>query len=175
MRWGRRAASVIVVSTTAPPRTALPPTRLYRIVSIAEAVTWTLLIAAMIAKYVFDVDALMFPAGLAHGFAFVSYGATALLVGLNQRWRPGQVMGAVALAIVPFATIPFDRSLERRGMLEGGWRTEASDDPRDDTALDRLLRWSLRNPLLLAGIILVAVVAVVLVLLQLGPPTEWGR
>lgn len=175
MRCRPRPPTVVVVTVPAPPRTALSPERLYRIVSIAEAITWTLLIIAMVAKYVFDVDALMFPAGLAHGFAFVSYGATALLVGLNQRWRPAQVAGAVALAIVPFATIPFDRSLERRGMLEGGWRTEATDDPRDDSTLDRLLRWSLRNPVLLGVIIVVAVVAVVLVLLQLGPPTEWGK
>lgn len=175
MRRQSLGPTVVAVTTTAPPRAALSPKRLYGIVSIAEAITWTLLISAMIAKYVFDVDALMFPAGLAHGFAFVSYAAAALLVGLNQRWRPGQVAGAVALAIVPFATIPFDRSLERRGMLEGAWRTEATDDPRDAGAIDRLLRWSLRNPLLLAAIIVIVVVAVVLVLLQLGPPTEWGN
>lgn len=163
------------MTTIAPARTSLSPKRLYRIVSIAEAITWTLLIIGMVAKYAFDFEALIFPFGLTHGVAFVAYGATALIVGLNQRWRAGQVAGAVALAVVPFATIPFDRSLERRAMLEGGWRTEVTDDPRDHSAIDRLLRWGLRNPLLLAALVVVAVAAIVSVLLMLGPPTQWGR
>lgn len=163
------------MTTIAPARTALSPKRLYRIVSIAEACTWTLLIIGMVAKYAFDFDALIFPFGLTHGVVFVAYAATALIVGLNQRWRANQVAGAVALAIVPYATIPFDRSLERREMLEGEWRTESSDDPRDQGAIDRLLRWGLRNPLLLAAIVVIAVAAIVSVLLMLGPPTEWGR
>jgi integral membrane protein len=162
------------VTTTVQPRTGLAPKRLYLITSIAEAVTWTLLIAGMVAKYVFDFDKLMFAFGLAHGTAFVAYAATALLVGLNQRWRTPHVVGAIAAAVVPYATIPVDRALERRGMLDGPWRTVETDDPRDTTVLDRALRWALRNPLLLAVVIVVAVVAIVTVLLQLGPPSEWG-
>lgn len=167
--------TVYAVTTQALPRTQLSPKRLYRIVSIAEALTWTLLIAGMVAKYVFDNDALIFPFGLIHGIAFVSYGVTALLVGLNQRWQPKHIAAGIATTFVPYATIPFDRWLERRGMLDGGWRTEATGDPRDDAPLDRLLRWALRNPLLLALIGIAAVAVIVTVLLQLGPPSEWGR
>lgn len=159
---------------SAPPRAALSPQRLYGIVSIAEAVTWTLLISGLIAKYGFDFDALIFPFGLAHGTVFVAYAATALIVGLNQRWAAKHVVLAVATAVVPFATVPLDRWLERRGMLAGDWRTEASDDPRDATLIDRVLRWSLRNPLLLAVIVVVVVAAIVSTLLMLGPPSEWG-
>lgn len=162
------------MTTAVRTRTGLAPKRLYLITSIAEAVTWTLLIAGMVAKYVFDYDKLIFGFGLVHGTAFVAYAATALLVGLNQRWRPVQVAGAIAAAVVPYATIPVDRALERRGMLDGPWRTIATDDPRDATTLDRALRWALRNPLLLAVVIVVGVVAIVSVLLQLGPPSEWG-
>lgn len=152
----------------------MTPKRLYTFVALAEAVTWTLLIIGMVAKYAFDFDALMFGFGLAHGTVFVAYAATALLVGLNQRWRARQVIGAVAAAVVPYATIPLDRALERRGMLEGDWRTVAGDDPRDSSAVDRALRWGLRNPLLLAVLILAGTALVVTVLLQLGPPSEWG-
>ena len=162
------------MTTTVQPKTGLAPKRLYLIVSIAEAVTWTLLIAGMVAKYVFDFDKLIFGFGLVHGTAFVAYAATALLVGLNQRWRTPHVLGAIATAVVPYATIPVDRALARRGMLDGGWRTVETDDPRDRTVLDRALRWALRNPLLLALVIVVAVAVIVTVLLQLGPPTEWG-
>lgn len=168
------AHTVVHVTTTAPPRTSLNPKRLYRIVSIAEAVTWTLLITGMVAKYGFDYDRLIFPFGLAHGTVFVAYAATALLVGLNQRWRTPHVIGAVAAAVVPYATIPVDLALERRGMLNGDWRRDATDDPRDQSPIDRALRWALRNPLLLAVVIVVAVAVIVTVLLQLGPPSEWG-
>ena len=162
------------MTTTVQPRTGLVPKRLYRIVSIAEAVTWTLLILGMVAKYGFDADQLIFGFGLAHGTAFVAYAATALLVGLNQRWRTAQVVAAIAAAVVPYATIPLDRAIERRGMLEGDWRSQATDDPRDDSVIDRALRWSLRNPVPLAAAIILAVAVIVTVLLQLGPPSEWG-
>lgn len=160
--------------TIAPPRALLSPERLYRTVSIAEAVTWTLLIIGLIAKYVLDFEYLVFPFGLTHGIVFVSYAATALIVGLNQRWSAAQVLIAVATAVVPFATIPLDKSLERRRMLDGGWRTAAGDDPRDSSVIDRVLRWGLRRPLLLTGLMVTAVAVVVVVLLWLGPPTEWG-
>lgn len=165
----------VTVTTSSPARVSSSPKRLYRLVSIAEAVTWTLLIIGMIAKYAIGFEALVFPFGLAHGVAFLSYGATALLVGVNQRWRVKQVCAALLTTLIPYATVPFDRWLERRGMLDGAWRLEASDDPRDRSVIDRLVRWGLRNPLLLLLVVAVAVAVIVTVLLQLGPPTEWGR
>ncbi|MFV0534293.1 MAG: DUF3817 domain-containing protein [Cumulibacter sp.] len=163
------------MTTTVPPQTGFSPQRAYRIVSVAEMITWALLIIGMVGKYAFDFDALVFPFGLIHGTAFVAYAATALIVGLNQRWPFGRIVGAVAMAIVPFGTLPLDRSLERRGLLSGGWRTEASDDPRDGSAIDRALRWGLRNPVPFAILVVVIVVAIVSVLLVIGPPGEWGK
>ena len=157
------------------PGTGFTPKRLFRVAAVAEAVTWTGLIVAMVAKHGFHLDALMFPAGLAHGTVFVAYAAMQVVVGLNQRWPVGRILAGMATAIVPYATIPWERRLERRGMLEGAWRTEAADDPRDARALDRLLRWGLRNPWLALAIAAVAIATVVLVLLQLGPPTQWFR
>lgn len=153
----------------------MTPRLLYRILSIAEAITWTLLIAALIASYGFGVSQFTFPAGFTHGFVFLSYGATAIVVGLNQRWPYGRIAFAVLTAIIPFATIPFDRWLEKRDYLEGSWRREATDDPRDAGLIDRMLRWFLRHPWLLIGGAVVAIVALFAVLLSLGPPTEWGR
>lgn len=46
-------------------------------------------------------------AGFIHGFVFLSYIATAVLVGMNQRWRKRLILGAAATSIVPFLTIPF--------------------------------------------------------------------
>lgn len=151
----------------------ITPKRLYGFFATAEMFTWALLISGMIAKYGFDFDALVFPFGLTHGAVFVAYAVTAGVVGLNQRWNFGLIVGAVALAVVPFATFPFDRWLTRRGKLEGPWRTEKTEDPRDSTFIDNTLRFALRHPIATLLLLALAVTAVVTVLLQLGPPTEW--
>jgi len=152
------------------------PRAFYRVVAIAEAVTWTLLIAGMILKYVVQAGNLgVLIGGSLHGLVFVTYAATAVLVGVNQRWPVKLIVGAVFTAIVPYATIPFDRWLEKNGKLEGGWRTEATDDPRDHTWISRLLRWFLNHPIILVAVFALAVVAIVTVLLILGPPGGWGR
>ncbi|WP_166996804.1 DUF3817 domain-containing protein [Paramicrobacterium fandaimingii] len=154
---------------------ALTPRRLYGILAIAETITWTLLIIGMLLKYVAQIgDWPVTIGGGTHGVIFVAYAFTAGLVGVNQRWTPLQIVGAVATAIVPYATIPFDRSLERRGMLEGGWRREKTDDPRDATWVSAWLRFFLRHPALLSILLVVAVGVVFGTLLTLGPPTEWG-
>ncbi|MDD0858530.1 DUF3817 domain-containing protein [Arthrobacter alpinus] len=60
---------------------------------------------------------------------FIAYVTTAVLVGLNQRWPKRQIVGAAATAFVPYLTIPFDKWLEKKNMLDGGWRTTATDHP----------------------------------------------
>ncbi|MCR8670614.1 DUF3817 domain-containing protein [Agrococcus sp. HG114] len=160
--------SAATATTTGP-----TPKRLYRSLAIAEAVTWTLLIVAMIAKYGFQLDALVPIAGPIHGFVFLSYAAMQLVVGHNQRWGLATVAIGVLTAVVPYATIPWERRLERRGALDGGWRTEPDGDPRDDRWIDRAFRWGITHPLLLGAIALVAVGIVFAVLLSAGPPSEW--
>ncbi|MGC5076071.1 DUF3817 domain-containing protein [Agrococcus sp. DT81.2] len=158
-------------ATTTP--TGLTPKRVYRFLAIAEAITWTLLIIAMIAKYGFEVDALVPIAGPIHGFVFLAYGAMQLVVGRNQRWAVGTVLLGIATAVIPYATIPWERRLARRGALDGGWRTEASDDPRDATAVDRVFRWGVTHPILLSLVALALVALAFVVLLNAGPPSEW--
>jgi hypothetical protein len=104
---------------------------------------------------------------------FLGYAVTALLVGINQRWSFGKLALAVGLAIVPFATIPFERKLIRTSALEGGWRTAKSEDPRDDFFIDAIFRWFIARPIVLLAVLLVAVPAVFAFLLFLGPPTQW--
>ena len=161
-------------TTDSPTRTRLTPRRFYRVVAVAEAITWTLLIFGLLLKYVIAPgeigDLAVRIGGTVHGFVFVLYAATAVVVGLNQRWGIPLIIGGVATAVVPYATIPFDLWLERRGHLTGGWRTEATDDPRDSGWIDRLLRWFIARPILLAVVFVAAVIAVFVVALALGPP-----
>jgi integral membrane protein len=164
------------VTTSTERKTAITPRQFYRVIAIAEAVTWTLLIAGMLLKYVVQAGSLgVLIGGSLHGLVFVTYAGTAILVGVNQRWSVKLIAGAVVTAIVPYATIPFDRWLERRVLLEGDWRTTATDDPRDHSWVGRLLRWMLNHPVILASVFAVAVALIVTILLILGPPGGWGR
>lgn len=146
------------------------PDRLYRVLAIAEAITWTLLIGAIIARALGAPGIVVTIGGGIHGFVFLAYGATALLVAVNQRWHVGVAILAVASAVVPYATIPMEIWLHRIGRLAGVWRLEATDDPRDRRWYDRLMRWFLRRPVVLVLLLAVAIVALYVILLIAGPP-----
>ncbi len=153
----------------------LSPRRFFRILAFAEAVTWTLLIGGMILKYGFDAGPLPVRiGGSIHGFVFIAYAITAVVVGLNQRWKAPRMALAIATAIVPYATIPFDLHVDRKGLLNGPWRRVATEDPRDHTLIGKFLRWLLNHPVAFALIFAVGVVGIMSVLLLLGPPNEWG-
>jgi len=150
------------------------PLTLFRTLAIAEAISWTLLIAGLILRATADLSVAVSIGGGIHGFVFLAYGATAVLVALNQRWGVGPAAVAIVSAVIPYATVPTEIWLHRTGRLRGAWRLDESEDPRDRRPLDRLLRFFLRRPAML-GLILVAVVAVVFaVLLILGPPGGKG-
>jgi len=146
------------------------PKRLFRTLALAEAVTWTILIVAMILKYAGGVDAAVLVGGSIHGFVFLAYAFQAVFVGVNQRWSVGLIAFAVLTAIVPYATIPFELWLVRRGRLDGGWRRYRTDHPADDSWANRMLRWFLARPVLLTVVAAVGVAAVFAALLVIGPP-----
>jgi integral membrane protein len=98
----------------------MSPKSLYRLFANGEALTWALLISALIARYLNDSFGLAVTiTGTIHGAMFLSYCTSSVLVGVNQRWTAGRISTSVALAIVPFATVPFERSLLRKNLLEG--------------------------------------------------------
>lgn len=146
------------------------PRSLFRVLAFAEVVTWAILIGALIARALGAPSIVVTIGGSIHGFVFLSYGATAILVALNQRWKVGPAILAVVSAIIPFATVPMERWLEKRGMLEGPWRREQTDDPRDARWYDKWMRFFLNRPWALALLIVLAIVALYVVLLTIGPP-----
>jgi integral membrane protein len=149
----------------------MTPRLLYRILAVAEAITWTLLLAGMVLKYAVGVgDWPVTVAGPIHGFVFIAYAITAALIGVNQRWRPGLIVLAVATAVIPYATVPFDLWADRTGRLDGGWRTTPTDDPRDHTWFGRLFRWMLTHVTVLATSLAVLAVVIMAALLVIGPP-----
>ncbi len=151
----------------------MTPKKLFNTFAKAEAVTWTLLITALILRATgFDPVAVAI-AGSIHGAVFLGYAVTAALTGVNQRWGFGKTTLAVALAIVPYATIPFEIRVAKNGSLDGSWRTVVSEDPRDKGLIDRLFRWFIARPVILVVVIVVGLTALFSLLVFLGPPTEW--
>ena len=147
------------------------PRKLYKAFALGEGVTWTLLISALAIRYLAGAAPILLTVvGSIHGAVFLGYGVIASLVGVNNRWGLGRTVLAVALAIVPFATIPFERYVERSGKLDGAWRRTATDDPRDSHWFDRLYRWFLNRPVLLVLVLLLAIIAIFVTLVTLGPP-----
>lgn len=146
------------------------PKSLFRVLAIAEAISWTLLIGGLILRATLDLSLAVTIGGGIHGFVFLSYGATAILVAKNQRWGAGPTAVAIVSAVIPYATIPVEIWLARGGRLEGAWRLTETDDPRDATWHDRLMRWFLNRAWVLALLIALAIVALYVALLVIGPP-----
>lgn len=146
------------------------PLNLFRVLAVAEVVSWTLLITGLIVRATADLAIAVTVGGGIHGFIFLAYGATAVLVAKNQRWSIWPAVVAIASAIIPYATVPTEIWLHRTGRLSGPWRLQPTDDPRDRVWHDRLFRVLLRRPWLLAVLIAVLVAVIFTVLLLVGPP-----
>ena len=154
----------------------MTPKSLFIFFAKSEAVTWALLISALLLRELGDPIPLgVTVAGSIHGAVFLGYAVTAVLVSINQRFSFAKSALAVGLAIVPFATIPFEKRLLSSGSLEGSWRTAGSPDPRDSHWFDRLFRWFIARPLVLIPLLVIAIPGIFVFLLFLGPPTEWFK
>ena len=127
----------------------MTPALMFRRVAVAEAITWALLLTGMFLKYVTGTTELGVRVfGMLHGVVFVAYGVVTLVVAVDQRWRPGRTLAGLACAVPPFATVPFDRWLER------------------------LVAWLVRSPAQGVAAGLVAVAALAGLALLVGPPTS---
>ncbi|MDN5599899.1 MAG: DUF3817 domain-containing protein [Brachybacterium sp.] len=147
------------------------PSRLYRVLALAEVVTWTLLLGGMFVKYVLDsTELLVRIGGGLHGFTFISYVVVTVLVAVDQHWKIKDLLLGVGSAIIPYLTVPFERSAERRGLLGTTWRLR---EEKGRTAPENLVSVALRHPLPAALIAILGVAVVFSILLSLGPPTEW--
>lgn len=150
----------------------MTPRTLYLRLAFAEVVTWTLLILGMIGKYALGWDWATMVGGSIHGFVFLCYVAATLAVWTDKRWPTGTGIVGLASAVVPYATVPFERSVDRRGLLEGPWRlAPGGEAPR--TLPERILGFALRSPIVALLVTLVLVAVVFSLLLMAGKPTEW--
>lgn len=147
----------------------MTPRQLFRLFAFAEVVTWAGLITALILRGTGVTDAMMPIAGGLHGFVFLCYCVSTVFVWVNEKWRAGRGILGVALAVVPFATVPFELNTDKRGLLSNTWRLGAGgEQPRG--FIEHVQAWILRHPWLSIVLIIALVAVVFTVLLWLGPP-----
>lgn len=149
------------------------PKKLYGVLAAAEMVTWALLLLGLALKYLFkvtDIATTIF--GSIHGFTFLCYVVTTIMVWINQQWSFGRGVIGLASSIIPFATYPFEQNTLKAGLLDRPWRfTDESEEPQG------IFEWALamiiRRPFISAFVIFIVLVVVFTLLLMAGPPTQW--
>lgn len=150
-------------------RSIMTPRTLFRIFANAEMVTWAGLILALVLRATGVTDKAVPVAGGLHGFVFLSYCVSTVFVWVNQKWKAGLGVTGLLLAIVPFATVPFELSVDKRGLLAGPWRlAPGGDAPKG--FIEHVQAWVLKRPILAIVLLLVGITVVFTVLLWLGPP-----
>ena len=146
----------------------MSPRTLFRTAAIAEAVTWTLLLAGMFLKYVTETTELgVRIGGMAHGVVFIAYCLITLIVAIDARWTLKRTALGLLSAIPPYFTIWFDVAMDRRGALSRGWRLSTVAPAN---VLEQLASWLIRKPGQGIAAGLVAVAGLTAVALLLGPP-----
>ena len=156
----------------------MTPKKLYSTLAVAETITWALLIGGMILKYTGVTPIGVRIGGGIHGFTFLSYCAATVLIWINNQWTFGRGALGLVSAIVPFATIPFEKNAEKIGALDGAWRfSEDSGDPkqRPQNLPEHALAFAVRQPILALIIVVIGLVVVFGGLLALGSPLEWFK
>jgi integral membrane protein len=87
----------------------------FRVVSIAEAVSWLVLIAATIAKRAFDVHEATAVIGPIHGVIFLAYAACVVFLREELDWSLGRTAVAIVASVIPLGAYLI---VERRYLSE---------------------------------------------------------
>ncbi|GGR55423.1 integral membrane protein [Nocardioides luteus] len=144
------------------------PSRLYKVVSVTEAVTWTGLLIGLFLKYVTETTELAVSVfGMLHGIVFIAYCLTTVAIAIDQRWSFGRLVAGLASSIPPLLTLWFDWYAERRGLLASQWRLVQESPVRP---LERPLAWLVRNPVRGLATGVASVAALTVIALLVGPP-----
>jgi integral membrane protein len=91
----------------------------FRLVALAEAVTWVGLLVGMYFKYLgtprTEIGVKIF--GMAHGLVFIAFVITAVFAGLAVKWATGTWLLALLASIVPLGSVIFLIWADRTGLL----------------------------------------------------------
>jgi len=137
------------------------PRILLRSFSIAEAVTWALLLTGMALKAADVTPLLVTVAGSIHGAVFIAYCFVAGLVGVNGRWPKRFFALAWIAAVPPFATLLSDWWIERRRRATGAADADAAWSLDASTRIRRFVAGVVQSPVAMSCAF-VALVSVIL-------------
>ena len=91
----------------------------FRVVALAEAVSWVGLLIGMYFKYLgtprTEIGVKVF--GMAHGLVFIAFAITAVAAGIAYSWAVGTWLLALLGAIVPLGSVIFLIWADRRARL----------------------------------------------------------
>src|SRR3954452_4343291 len=91
----------------------------FRLVALAEAVTWVGLLVGMYFRYLgsprTEIGVKVF--GMAHGLVFIAFVVTALLTGIALKWAAGTWLLALLASIVPLCSVIFLIWADRTGRM----------------------------------------------------------
>jgi integral membrane protein len=150
----------------------MSPRSLYARLAVAEVVSWALLLLGMVLKYVTQTTELGVKVfGMVHGVVFIAFVLVTILVAVNQRWGVREAVLGLASAVPPFLTVWFERRMERRGRLDGGWRL-GHDEARPENPLERVLHTLMARPAVAVAVGLAAVAGLTGLALVVGPPVQ---
>jgi len=103
----------------------------FRVVAVAEALSWTGLLIGMVFKYLVvgdDIGVKIF--GPIHGGLFVLYLVVTVLVRRQLRWSAGTTVLAFVASVPPLGTLVFERWATRTGRLRVDVVAPALKSPR---------------------------------------------
>lgn len=91
----------------------------FRMIALAEAVSWVGLLVGMYFKYLgsprTEVGVQVF--GMAHGLVFVAFVVAGLAVGVTVKWSPGTWLLALLASVVPLCSVIFLIWADRTGRM----------------------------------------------------------
>ena len=85
--------------------------RLFKMVALAEAASYLLLLGASVAKRTLDAHELVTVMGPVHGILFLAYVALALYVRPQLRWSGWTTVMVVVAAVVPLGGLIVERRI----------------------------------------------------------------
>ncbi|MGY4712490.1 DUF3817 domain-containing protein [Mycolicibacterium sp. CBM1] len=106
----------------------------FRLVALAEAVSWVGLLVGMYFKYLgsprTEIGVKIF--GMVHGLVFIAFVVTAVLAGIAYSWRPVTWLLALLGSIVPLGSVIFLIWADRTAKLDGAQARgkAATDSPQ---------------------------------------------
>lgn len=94
--------------------------RAFRIVAIAEALSWTALLIGMIFKHIVGLgDGGVPVVGMIHGVVFLAYVAASIVAARVLGWERRTIVWALVASIPPLATWAFESWALRTGKFDG--------------------------------------------------------